>query len=281
MNYIAHLNAFRIRRLLNPLSSHGIALYFALMEYNNMIGWPERFTVANTILQGYASLSRNALNLARNELVLKGYLAYKKGTGNQCGTYSIVRFNTQTDTQSDTQDDSIVHSDTQMDIQLDTQSDTQTVHSSGTLDKPNQTKPNQTSDIPNVISLGDFRRRYTSEQQGVIDKFLDILRYTRRGGKIADSVIADIYKSWEVHPPEKVIYGLQKYIDNPGLHDKKENYVLGIIRNTTASEMQDRGRAHQAKQSQGDDTALSPNTFEGMKKVLNRIKNSNAEGEEI
>jgi len=81
------------------------------------------------------------------------------------------------------------------------------------------------------------RQRYNAEQLKIIDNFFDLLKYTRRAGKIADSVRLKIYESWEKYEVQRIIYGLNVYIDNPNLHDKKESYVLGIIRNSTAEEI--------------------------------------------
>lgn len=94
-------------------------------------------------------------------------------------------------------------------------------------------------DIPPYvgISLDGYRRRYTPEQLEVIDQFFDVLCHTRRSGKISDSVICGIYASWVTHPEQKVIYALHRYVHSPALHDKKENYVLGMIRNATAEEI--------------------------------------------
>ena len=87
------------------------------------------------------------------------------------------------------------------------------------------------------ISLDSYRSRYDDEQLKVIDDFFTVLKHTRASAKIADSVIENIYKSWEAYEAERVVYCLKKYINSPQLHDKKENYVLGIIRNTTMAEV--------------------------------------------
>ena len=113
----------------NPLSSNAQALYFYLLNKDNELGWIKEFTVANSIVMGYTSLSRQALDRARNELKSKGYIDYKKGTGNQAGKYLIVSFVTQDDTQSVTQSN--------------TQNDIQSGHSLSTLYKQNKTKQNK------------------------------------------------------------------------------------------------------------------------------------------
>lgn len=113
MNYIKQLNAFYELLIVNPLSSSALCLYSVLLHINNKCNWITEFTVANSTLQTFTSLSRIALDRSRNELIQKGYIKYKKGSGNQAGKYLIVNFDTQNDTQNDTQSD----------IQTDTQSE--------------------------------------------------------------------------------------------------------------------------------------------------------------
>ena len=125
LNYIKQINQFYKVLPNNPLSSNAQCLYFYLLNKDNELGWIKEFTVANLIICGFTSLSRQAFDRARNELVTKGYIKYRKGTSNQAGKYSIVCFVTQDNTQSDTQDN--------------TQDDTQSGHTAGTLDKQNKT----------------------------------------------------------------------------------------------------------------------------------------------
>lgn len=87
------------------------------------------------------------------------------------------------------------------------------------------------------LQIKNLRARYSDDELIVVDDYMDILRWTRGNGKIADSVIVKIYKEWEKHSIPKVIYGLNVYITNPKHHDKKENYCYGIIRNATAEEI--------------------------------------------
>lgn len=115
MNYIKQLNAFYELLIVNPLSSSALCLYGALLHINNKCNWIIEFTVANSTLQTFTSLSRIALDRARNELIQKGYIKYKKGSGNQSGKYLIVCFDTQNVTQNDTQ--SVTQSDTQCNTQ--------------------------------------------------------------------------------------------------------------------------------------------------------------------
>ena len=125
MNYIKQVNAFYKFLPNNPLSSNAQCLYSYLLNKNSELGWIKEFSVSNMIVCGFTSLSRQALDRARNELKQKGYIDYKKGCSNQAGTYVIVSFVTQDDTHNSTQSD--------------TQNDTQGGHTPSTLTKQNET----------------------------------------------------------------------------------------------------------------------------------------------
>lgn len=103
MDYIQQLNSFFSELYTNALSPNAICLYVILFHINNKCNWLKDFSVANMTIQGLTGMSRDQLNRARLELIQKGYIQYKKGTGNQCGSYLIVSFATQTATQCATQ----------------------------------------------------------------------------------------------------------------------------------------------------------------------------------
>ena len=89
MDYIKEINAFYNWLMYNSLSTGAIALWHALMSINNRAGWTDEFTVANIVLQGITGLSRQGLHKARNLLIQKGLIEYKKGTSNQAGKYKL------------------------------------------------------------------------------------------------------------------------------------------------------------------------------------------------
>lgn len=105
MNYIKQINTFYKLIQDNPLSSNAQCLYNYLLNKCSELGWKSEFSVSNLIVCGFTSLSRQALDRARNELIQKGYLKYKKGYSNQAGKYLIVCFDIQNDTQDNTQND--------------------------------------------------------------------------------------------------------------------------------------------------------------------------------
>jgi hypothetical protein len=103
------------------------------------------------------------------------------------------------------------------------------------------------------LQIKNLRSRYSEEQSKVIDEYFDILRWTRKNGRIADSVILKIYQEWERYPIPKVIYALKVYINNPKYHDKRENYCYGIMRNVTANEIAKGEDYGKSKQDNGQD----------------------------
>lgn len=130
MNYIKQVNTFYRVLQENPLSANAQCLYNYLLNKDSEFGWKSEFSISNLVVCGITSLSRQALDRARSELVQKGYIQYKKGRSNQAGKYLIVSFVTQDDTQNNTQSD--------------TQDDTQGGHKVSTLNKLKETKQNET-----------------------------------------------------------------------------------------------------------------------------------------
>lgn len=135
MNYIKQINTFYKLIQDNPLSSNAQCLYNYLLNKCSELGWKSEFSVSNLIVCGFTSLSRQALDRARNELIQKGYLKYKKGYSNQAGKYLIVSF----DTQNDTQDS--------------TQSDAQNGYKVSTLNKLKETKQKENISMQSVIDF--------------------------------------------------------------------------------------------------------------------------------
>ena len=130
MNYIKQVNTFYKLLSNNPLSSNAQCLYFFLLNKNNELGWIKEFTTANSIVMGFTNLNITALQRARNELKQKGYIDYKKGIGNNAGTYRILELEQQ--------------SEQQYAQQYEQQSEQQTDSNMHTLIKQNKTKQEET-----------------------------------------------------------------------------------------------------------------------------------------
>lgn len=152
MNYMTEITMFYDWLLYNPLPTGAIALWNALMSINNKAGWADEFTVANIVLQGITGLSRQGLDGARNTLIQKGLILYKKGTSNQAGKYKIISFDSKkTGTVADTVVGTAVDTKptkksleckktgTKPDTEQ-SQDHTQDSHGTSTLNKLNETK---------------------------------------------------------------------------------------------------------------------------------------------
>jgi len=92
VNYITQLNEFYKNITADPLTSNAKNLYETLLHINSDSYWREEITVANTYLILLTGLNISALQRARNTLIQAGYITYKKGTGNNAGTYTIIEF---------------------------------------------------------------------------------------------------------------------------------------------------------------------------------------------
>lgn len=98
----------------------------------------------------------------------------------------------------------------------------------------NPTKTTTENNIP--LQIKNLRQRYSESQLKLIDNYFDMLKHTRVSAKISDSVVLSIYEKWDKHPQICVEYGVKVHFENSAYHSKKEQYTLGIVRNTTAEE---------------------------------------------
>lgn len=127
MNYIKQLNAFYKIVPIKQISPNAKNLYETLMYINSSCYWKSDFTVANLYLMTLTGLNKQAIYRARNELIQKELIEFKKGINqNEAGRYTIVEFVTADDTAYVTADD------TPNDIPNDTADDT--------INKQNKTK---------------------------------------------------------------------------------------------------------------------------------------------
>lgn len=168
MDYLKQLNAYRRKRLASPLSSNAIALYAILLEYANDLYFPDRFTAANSVICGLSGLSLTRMQAARKELCEGGFLAYSKGGKNQCGIYHLVDL-----VQAGDSGKKASKPDKVPDTVPVTLSDTVP----DTLNKPNQSKPDQLKEC-----YGDFVTLTTDERIKLRERLgePDTVRYIER-----------------------------------------------------------------------------------------------------
>lgn len=94
MNYIEQINAFYTMLDYNALSTNAIALYNYLLHIAYTLDCINEFSVANTTLMSKLRLTIKELQNARNELINKKYISYKKGRNqNIAPKYQIINNN--------------------------------------------------------------------------------------------------------------------------------------------------------------------------------------------
>lgn len=125
MNYIKQLNTFYRILPNNPISPTAQCFYTYLLNKNNELSWIKEFKVTNSVIMAFTGLSISALQRARNELVQKGYIIYKKDSGNNAGKYQIIELVVHIEQQSEQQ----------FEQQCEQQSEQQTDNKVNTLNK--------------------------------------------------------------------------------------------------------------------------------------------------
>ena len=91
MDYIRQLESFYSTLDYNSLSVNAIAIYQFLLHIAFKTNWSEEFKVANITIQSKLKLTVKQLQTARNELIVKNYISYKKGDNqNNAPKYRII-----------------------------------------------------------------------------------------------------------------------------------------------------------------------------------------------
>lgn len=211
MNYIQEINSFNDWLIINPsVSSDDIALWYALMNLNNISGWQTEFTVAISTIIDRSRLSRSAIYRSRNRLVQLGRIKTKERGGNQCSIYEIIPF-------------SVSQYGTQVGTHNGTQYGTQTGTQAGTIiqTKLNETKEVSNGDKPHPVKREIFKPPNFEEVEGYALSFSE-----KHKNQIAKNFF-DYYQSngWKV--------GKNKMIDwkaalrNSLNWDKNKNLING------------------------------------------------------
>ena len=127
MNYIMQLNEFYKNITADPLTSNAKNLYETLLHINSDSYWREEITVANTYLILLTGLNKQKIDRARNELIQRNFIQFKKGINqSQAGKYRIIKLYVQNNTADDTPND--------------TPNDTADNTATDTINKQNKTK---------------------------------------------------------------------------------------------------------------------------------------------
>lgn len=99
------------------------------------------------------------------------------------------------------------------------------------LDKEVDKEKDYDSKIKDLLSFFSSVNNFTNLNK----KYWDIIRETRKTGKIAESVIYNNMAKWKKYNPIVVGHALKEHISNH--KGKREEYTLGIMRNTNAEEV--------------------------------------------
>ena len=199
LNYIAEIKAFYDWLPFNSLPTDAQALWHALMYLNNRCAvqvngtwyWRVEFTMTNTMLLSILHFSRQQLDRMRNALIQARRIEYRKGKGNQCGTYRMCPFDANYVTQS------VTHPDTQ----TVTQVWTQTGHNRGTLDNNNYNPNSNLSfdvDDGSAHEESDCISRYLEDRELALDVYFGMSEEIRQQTR---SIAEGIFTRFASRPP--------------------------------------------------------------------------------
>ncbi len=92
MDYEKQLDSFYTKLNFNKLSTNAIALYQAIVHIAKGASWIKELSIANITLMSICNLTIKELQNARNELINKKFLEYKKGRNqNEAPKYYLIR----------------------------------------------------------------------------------------------------------------------------------------------------------------------------------------------
>lgn len=154
MNYLAEIKAFYDRLELNPQPNTVIALWHALMSIANKAGWPDTFTVAQSVLGLRSGLNASALKRARNKLATDGFIEWKQRGGNLSAQYHINSLVVQNQCKNEPQSEP--QSEPQFEPQIAPQSEPQSEPINKTKTKTKTNSP----PISPVTRFADFLSAY-------------------------------------------------------------------------------------------------------------------------
>ena len=90
MNYLLEINAFNRMMRRQPLSGTAQLLWYKLMDFDNYLRWPERFSMDNARLAGLIYSSENKAKAARDQLVKAGLLEFTQGVKSRPSSYRLI-----------------------------------------------------------------------------------------------------------------------------------------------------------------------------------------------
>lgn len=240
MNYLKQINTFFELLLSNPLSANAQCLYFNLLNINNKCNWLDEFTTANSTLMGFTNLNKQALYRARNELIQRNLIEFKKGINqNQSGRYKIIEFVTADDTANDTAND--------------TPDDT----ADDTNNKLNKTKLKKKNIKKEYKQYGEYKNvKFTNEEfekvkeyfpKDYMQRIQDLDDYIQRTGKKYKDFFATL-KTWArkdgYKPPENKEKANEEFVAIDTSDLTPEEYGKYVRGELTTEELIRKGKIH-------------------------------------
>lgn len=241
MNYLKQLNTFFELLLSNPLSANAQCLYLNLLNINNKCNWLEEFTTANSTLMGFTNLNKQALYRARNELIQRGLIKFKKGINqNQSGKYKIIEFVTADNTPNNTA------GDTANDTADDMADDTNNKLNKTKLKKENIKK--KYGEYKNVkFTDNEFEKVKEYFPKDYMQRIQDLDDYIQRTGKKYKDFFATL-KTWArkdgYKPPEKEEKPKENFVAVDTSDLTPEEYGKLVKGEITTEELIKKGRIH-------------------------------------
>src|SRR5699024_7796049 len=124
--------------------------------------------------------------------------------------------------------------DHQMSIKSPTNDHQMSTNKNVKNDKNVKNKKDYTSKIKDLLPVFSPIKNFNELNK----KYWDVIRETRKTGKISKSVTYNTMKKWEKYDLAVIEYALKSHIE---MHaGKKEEYTIGIMRNTSAEEAAER-----------------------------------------
>lgn len=144
---------------------------------------------------------------------------------------------------------------------------------------PPKSPPTPSADEQPQAGLSRLLSRYTQEQQEVINRYWEVIRFTRKSARVADSVKLRELEYWDRYPPDVVIEALDIHLSR--YPTKQEDYTRGIIRRI----MRERELSHENEQKTEQKQEPELNLIQFDPKVLalvrERYKRARERGEQM
>ena len=242
MNYIRQLNAFYKIVPIKQISPNAKNLYETLLYINSSCFWKSDFTVANLYLMTLTGLNKQAIYRARNELIQKELIDFKKGINqNEAGRYTIIEFVTADDTANETA--------------LETADETADDTADDTINKLNETKhikeniKKKYGENQNVLfSDEEYEKVKAYFPNDYEQRIQNLDGYIQSTGKKYKDFVATL-KNWArkegYKPPEKSPDAKKEELKEVDLSNlTQEEYGLLMKKEITIEELIEKGRVN-------------------------------------